>query len=146
MAIPPAGRAAWQCLRLKDPAGDRPGQRIGADGAKLREFVDGIAEGSAPGRGGEYRVAVEGRVRARDTVCQSKSRCAVRLGRAHPSCATIANSSAGALLRAASVATRARVVFSPGRPFAFGVRAADGTVTGKPRPPNSPSTSNGAAQ
>ena len=66
MAILPAGRAAWQCLRLKDPAGDRPCQRIGGNGAELRELVDGIAEGSAPGRGGEYRVAVEGRVRGVD--------------------------------------------------------------------------------
>src|SRR5262249_61402293 len=68
------------------------------------------------------------------------------MARASPSCAMIANSLACALLSAASVATSAMVVFSPGRPFAFGVRAADGTVTGKPRPPNSPSTSNGAAQ
>src|SRR4029453_14595966 len=51
-----------------------------------------------------------------------------------------------ALLSAASVATMAMVVFSPGRPFAIGVSAATGTSLGKPRPPNSPSTSNGAAQ
>src|SRR6516225_3208958 len=66
VAIPPAGWAAWQCLRLKDPASDRPGQRIGANGAELRELVDGIAERSAPGRGGEYGVAVKRRVRGVD--------------------------------------------------------------------------------
>src|SRR5215468_1759818 len=68
------------------------------------------------------------------------------MARASPSCATMANSLACALLSAASVATRAMVVFSPGRPFAFRVSAAGGTVGGNPRPPNSPSTSNGAAQ
>src|SRR5262249_40591576 len=68
------------------------------------------------------------------------------MARASPSCAMMANSLACALLSAASVATRAIVVFSPGRPFAFTTSAAGGTVGGNPRPPNSPSTSNGAAQ
>ena len=40
----------------------------------------------------------------------------------------------------------AMVVFSPGRPFASGISASDGTLAGNPRPPNSPSRSNGAAQ
>src|SRR5215475_9254444 len=68
------------------------------------------------------------------------------MARASPSCAMTANSLACALLSAASVATKAMVVFSPGRPFAFTMSAAGGTVGGNPRPPNSPSTSNGAAQ
>src|SRR2546425_345696 len=67
------------------------------------------------------------------------------MARVSPSCAMMANSLACALLSAASVATRAMVVFSPGRPFAFRVSAAGGIVGGNPRPPNSPSTSNGAA-
>src|SRR6266566_2690785 len=46
------------------------------------------------------------------------------MARASPSCAMMANSLACALLSAASVATRAMVVFSPGRPFAVRVRAA----------------------
>src|SRR3954471_1860536 len=51
-----------------------------------------------------------------------------------------------ALVSAASVATMAMVVFSPGRPFEVGTSAAGGTVAGNPDPPNSQPISNGAAQ
>src|SRR6516162_5183185 len=66
MAVLPAGGAARQRLGLEHPPRDRPCQRIGANGAKLCELVDGISKGAAPGRGGEYGVAVEGRVRGVD--------------------------------------------------------------------------------
>src|SRR6266480_2119474 len=68
------------------------------------------------------------------------------MARVSPSCAMTASSLACALVKAASVATMAMVVFSPGRPLAIGVSAAAGTRDGKPSPPNSPSASNGAAQ
>src|SRR5215510_1548549 len=66
MAVQPAGRAPRQRLGLEYPPRDRPRQRIGGDAAELGEFVDGIGEGPATGRGGEYRVAVEGGVRGVD--------------------------------------------------------------------------------
>src|SRR3954470_7320811 len=51
-----------------------------------------------------------------------------------------------AFVSAASVATMAMVVFSPGRPFEVGASAAGGTAAGHPNPPNAPSPSHGAAQ
>src|SRR5262249_3298617 len=47
---------------------------------------------------------------------------------------------------AASVATTTSVVLSPGAPLVRKVSAAGGTGIGNPRPPNSASRSNGAAQ
>src|SRR5262249_40872266 len=68
------------------------------------------------------------------------------MARVNPSCAMTASSLACALLNAASVATMAIVVFSPGRPFGIGISASGASSRGKPRPPNSRSTSKGAAQ
>src|SRR5262245_34917184 len=67
------------------------------------------------------------------------------MARASPSWAMTANSLACAFPSAASVATIAMVVFSPGRPLATGLSAAGGMKAGKPRPPTSPFTSNPAA-
>src|SRR5262245_26115949 len=53
---------------------------------------------------------------------------------------------ASALVRVASVATTASVVLACGLPLVTGASAPSGRRSGKPQPPNSPCSSNGAAQ
>ena len=53
---------------------------------------------------------------------------------------------AWALVNIASVATTTSVVFSGAPPLIRGTLSGGGKALGSPRPPNSPSTSNGAAQ
>src|ERR1700761_239247 len=72
------------------------------------------------------------------------------MARANPVCAIIARRLAWALVRMASVTTIASVVFSTGEAAAAPLRriaSISGVKEGgNPRPPYSPSTSNGAAQ
>src|SRR5436309_14059379 len=63
-----------------------------------------------------------------------------------PVCAITARRLACALVRIASVATTTIVVFAPGTPLITGCSIGGDICAGSPRPPNSPSTSNGAAQ
>src|SRR3954465_5413940 len=72
------------------------------------------------------------------------------MARANPVCAIIASRLACGLVSAASVTTTARVVFSTavaaGPPLERILSMSGVNDGGRPRPPNSPSTSNGAAQ
>src|SRR6516225_6024900 len=72
------------------------------------------------------------------------------MARAIPVCAIMASRLACALVRIASVATTAMVVFSTGvaaaPPFSRMASMSGVNEAGRPRPPYSPPTSNGAAQ
>src|SRR5687768_16085115 len=68
------------------------------------------------------------------------------MARASPVCAITAKRLAPAFVSTASVATTASVVLVRGLPLVTGSNAPAGNDGGRPRPPNSPSRSNGAAQ
>src|SRR5262245_14109235 len=65
-AIPPAWGAAGQRFGLEYAARDGPRQRVGGNAPKLGDLVDSVGERAAAGRGGEYGIAVERRVRRVD--------------------------------------------------------------------------------
>src|SRR6516164_9323535 len=68
------------------------------------------------------------------------------MARDRPDCAITASRLACALVKIASVATTTRVVLCSGVPLVRISKAPAGNGVGQPRPPNSASRSNGAAQ